>query len=68
MSREEQVNSVIEANLYIVKSKFCVNCQKRTEYARRYLNLKVNKLLSKNEKVEPVSYISIFSIILAYFW
>jgi hypothetical protein len=68
MSREEQVNSIIQANLYMVRCKFCVNCQKRTEYARRFLNMKVNRLLSGTKKVERVSLSSIFLVIFAYFW
>lgn len=68
MSKEEQVNSIIQANLYMVRCKFCVNCQKRTEYARRFLNMKVNRLLSGTKKVERVSFSSIFLVIFAYFW
>lgn len=68
MSKEEQVNSIIEANLYMVRCKFCVNCQKRTEYARRFLNMKVGRLLSGTKKVERFSLSSIFLIIFTYLW
>ena len=68
MSKEEQVESIIQANLYMVQCKFCVNCQKRTEYARRFLNMKVGRLISGTKKVERVRFSSIFLVIFAYFW
>jgi hypothetical protein len=61
MSREEQVDSIINANLYVVKCKFCVNCCKKTEHARKYLSLKIGSMISKTRRTEKVSYVSVFS-------
>jgi hypothetical protein len=64
---KEQMDSIIKANLYFVRCKFDINCSKRTECARKYLNLKISKILSKKEKKEKVSYLSLFSFLFPFF-
>lgn len=68
MSREEQVDSIIKANLYVVSCKFGINCRKRTEYARRYLSFKISNIIHRNRKVEKTRYVSVFSGLFSIFF
>lgn len=64
---QEQMDSIMEANLYVVRCKFGTNCSKSNYFARKYLNIKIGNLLTKKVKKEKLPYVSIFSFIFPFF-
>jgi hypothetical protein len=47
---KEQIESILDANTYLIECKCSSKCKKKYEYARRYLNLTVQKVLFKPKK------------------
>ncbi len=47
---KEQIESILDANNYLIECKCSGKCKKKYEYARRYLNLTVQKVLFKSKK------------------
>jgi hypothetical protein len=58
---KEQIESILDANTYLIECKCASKCKKKYEYARRYLNLTVHKVLFKPKKQKPSGiFLSIF--------
>lgn len=62
---KHQIESILNANTYLIECKCSSSCKKKYDYARRYLNLTVHKVLFKpKRKSYSSSFLSfIYSII-----
>ncbi len=49
---KEQIESILDANTYLITCKCEGKCRKKYEYARKYLNLTVQKVLFKPKKTK----------------
>lgn len=47
---KEQIETILNANNYLIECKCNSKCKKRYEYARKYLNLTVQKILFRPKR------------------
>lgn len=65
---KEQIETILDANTYLIKCKCESGCRKKYNYARKYLNLTVQKVLFKPKKSKSLSLLlSIFFIVVSIF-
>lgn len=50
MMSKEQIETILNANNYLIECKCNGKCRKRYEYARKYLNLTVQKVLFRPKR------------------
>ncbi len=64
---KEQIESILNANTYLIKCKGENKCKKTYDCARKYLNLTVDKVLCKSKKKTPKTvFFSLIAFIISF--
>jgi hypothetical protein len=57
---KEQINSILEANTYLISCKCNSKCKTKFDYARKYMNIVVRKVLYKPKKEKNSNFFPTF--------
>lgn len=63
---KEQIESILDANSYLITCKCNGKCKKRYENARKYLNLTVQKVLFRPKRKQYGLFVSFFYFIVSW--